>query len=135
MSEYIPAVCGIESKLWLRFSSTLSILMTSSFQNWHRNHRFKTYTARITCACGLHQKNRCENGLPKKMSTTKLKINSKGASLNDKIHSSSYDSAFMGYERMNLFMESNNSTPVAYLIWFWDNDFQTWNVKQTSFTF
>ena len=86
MSEYIPAVCGIESKLWLRFSSTLSILMTSSFQNWHRNHRFKTYTARITCACGLHQKNRCENGLPKKMSTTKLKINSKGASLNDKIY-------------------------------------------------
>ena len=108
MSEYIPVVCGIESKLWLRFSSTLSILMTSSFQNWHRNHRFKTYTARITCACGLHQKNRCENGLPKKMSTTKLKINSKGASLNDKIHSSSYNSTFMGYERMNLFVESNN---------------------------
>ena len=68
----------------------------------------QTYTARITCACGLHQKNRCENGLPKKMSTTKLKINSKGASLNDKIHSSSYNSAFMGYERMNLFVQSNN---------------------------
>ena len=91
--------------------------MTSSFENWHQNHRLKLMVREYTSrACGLHQKNRCENGLPKKMSTTKLKINSKGASLNDKIHSSSYNSTFMGYERMSLFMKSYNSTPVAYLI-------------------